>query len=90
MHDEIGNTATCDTNSPAAPSQTPSVKSACFIIIVYIYTENMKPKRKHCEVCQGCKSNDCGACKYCKDKPKYSGPGKLKQSCIQLRCLQMN
>jgi hypothetical protein len=24
---------------------------------------------------------DCGACKYCKDKKKFGGPGKLKQKC---------
>ena len=32
-------------------------------------------KRKHCYNCSACLCEDCGACKFCVDKPKYGGPG---------------
>ena len=27
---------------------------------------------------QDAQQKECGVCKYCKDKPKYGGPGTLK------------
>ena len=27
--------------------------------------------------------------KFCKDKPQFGGPGKLKQSCIKRKCLRL-
>ena len=33
--------------------------------------------------CPGCKTvNDCGTCKYCKDKRKFGGPGVVKYCAI--------
>ena len=41
-------------------------------------------------MCLGCTSNDCGECQYCKDKPKFGGPGKKKQFCKKQKCLNVN
>mmetsp|Transcript_14329 Transcript_14329/g.27894 ORF Transcript_14329/g.27894 Transcript_14329/m.27894 type:complete len:176 (+) Transcript_14329:97-624(+) len=35
-----------------------------------------------CGKCPDCMQPDCGKCKYCKDKKKFGGQNKLKQSCI--------
>ena len=34
-----------------------------------------------CNNCQACLMNDCGGCKFCLDKRKFGGPGKLKKRC---------
>jgi len=34
--------------------------------------------------------DDCGGCKFCKDKTKFGGPNKLKQCCIKWRFLYRN
>ena len=43
-------------------------------------------KRKRCGTCSGCTSEDC---KFCKDNPRYGGPGKKKQCCIHRQCTQL-
>ena len=44
--------------------------------------ENKKKRRgRGCGACPGCVRSDCGTCQYCKDKPKFGGPGKKKQRC---------
>ena len=36
-----------------------------------------------CMECAAClHSEDCGSCIYCKDKPKFGGPGVKKQACM--------
>ena len=40
-----------------------------------------RQRRGRCRKCPGCLRNDCGSCVFCKDKPKYGGPGKKKQKC---------
>ena len=48
-------------------------------------------KRKRCGTCTGCKHiHDCGMCIFCKDKPKYGGPGKRKQCCELRKCIQIS
>ena len=47
-------------------------------------------KRKRCGECEACQTDDCGGCKFCKDKAKFGGPNKLKQCCIKRRCLYKN
>ncbi|XP_046896398.1 methyl-CpG-binding domain protein 1a isoform X2 [Hypomesus transpacificus] len=42
-----------------------------------------------CTKCAACLRKDCGKCKYCMDKPKYGGKGRLKQKCIMRRCRAM-
>ena len=48
---------------------------------------NKGKTRKRCGTCSGCKASDCGVCKYCRDKPKYGGPGRLKQCCEKRKCI---
>ena len=44
-------------------------------------------RRIRCGDCEGCLNNvDCQQCTYCLDKPKYGGPGRLKQCCLHRRC----
>lgn len=43
-------------------------------------------KQRRCGECQGCKTPDCAICKFCKDKRKFGGPGKLKKRCIKRNC----
>lgn len=39
-----------------------------------------------CGNCPGCVRVDCSKCDYCKDKPKFGGPGKKKQRCKLRTC----
>lgn len=48
-----------------------------------------RTKRVRCGSCKNCLNNDCGKCKHCLDKPKFGGVGRLKQSCMQRKCLYM-
>jgi len=44
-------------------------------------------KRKmKCGECEACRREDCGECLHCKDKPKFGGPGRMKQTCILRNC----
>ncbi len=36
-----------------------------------------------------CQRSDCGTCVFCKDKPKFGGPGKRKQCCEKKKCQQL-
>ena len=40
-----------------------------------------------CRKCVGCRTEDCGQCQYCLDKPKFGGANTLKKKCIQRRCI---
>jgi len=40
-----------------------------------------------CNNCSACLMNDCGSCKFCLDKRKFGGPGKLKKRCEMRQCL---
>ena len=43
-----------------------------------------------CGTCAGCcQSDNCGKCKFCKDKPKFGGKDKRKKACIKKRCLKL-
>ena len=46
-------------------------------------TPALKRKRVRCGFCDGCTSDDCKVCRFCKDMPKYGGKGKLRQTCVQ-------
>ena len=45
-----------------------------------------QPSRKRgvrCMDCPAClRTEDCGTCVFCKDKPKFGGPGVKKQACM--------
>lgn len=43
--------------------------------------------RVFCGECPGClKNDDCGRCRYCKDKTKFGGQNRLRQKCLHRRC----
>ena len=48
-----------------------------------------RPTSRRCGLCENCLQADCGQCKYCKDKPRFGGPGKLKQACSKKKCLKL-
>ncbi|XP_065895978.1 uncharacterized protein [Dysidea avara] len=48
-----------------------------------------KPRRQRCKSCNGCLAKDCGKCIECRDKVKFGGPGKLKQCCINRKCIKI-
>lgn len=45
-----------------------------------------RKRGRGCGNCPGCLRDDCGTCAYCKDKPKFGGPGKKKQRCSLRIC----
>ena len=44
-------------------------------------------RSRRCNQCLACLREDCGKCKFCKDKPKFGGKGVKKQCCIKQRCM---
>ena len=53
---------------------------------MYILVE----RSKRCNQCSACLREDCGKCKFCKDKPKFGGKGVKKQKCVKRRCMNSN
>lgn len=51
--------------------------------------EKCRSKSRRCGACENCIKADCGMCKFCKDKPRFGGPGRLKQACSQKKCLKL-
>ena len=47
-------------------------------------------KAMPCFECTACKNPDCMKCKWCHDKKKYGGPGRLNKRCITRRCTNPN
>lgn len=43
-------------------------------------------KAMPCFECTACNNKDCMNCKWCHDKKKYGGPGRLNKRCITRRC----
>ena len=80
-----------DWKDPASPNSNGHEKKRISTGKVIIYTLNILNyicstahltigrKRKRCG--KSSKAEDCRECKFCVDKPKYGGPGKLKQVC---------
>lgn len=48
--------------------------------------DRAKRRGRGCGTCPSCLRDDCGICRYCKDKPKFGGPGKKKQRCALRIC----
>ena len=48
--------------------------------------DKAKRRGRGCGTCPSCLRDDCGICRYCKDKPKFGGPGKKKQRCALRIC----
>lgn len=55
-------------------------------------TAASKKARKHsrrCGECVACLTEvDCCKCRFCRDMPKYGGPGRMRQKCITRQCLR--
>ncbi|KAM4563656.1 methyl-CpG-binding domain protein 1a isoform 2-T2 [Odontesthes bonariensis] len=47
-------------------------------------------RRRACGECAACLRNSCGRCQFCLDMRRFGGPSKLKQKCVQRRCLMVN
>ena len=61
-----------------------------YIPVHWLSDTGAKRKHKHCGECANCKRDDCGACKFCKDKTKFGGPNRKRQSCELKQCLQIS
>ena len=48
---------------------------------------NLGKKRGRCGNCQKCKAPNCGECRFCKDMRQFGGKNKLKQACMERKCL---
>jgi len=46
-------------------------------------------RKRKCGCCVGCRRQNCGECKFCKDKAKFGGPNKLRQACKYKKCMQL-
>ena len=69
---------------------TSGIYACAYLYNVYFPCKNIgKLKRQRCGICQNCQTSDCGKCKYCLDKPKFGGSGKLRQCCVNKKCQQM-
>ena len=51
---------------------------------------NARVKKVSCRACEPCLRPDCSQCTFCLDKPKFGGPGKKKQKCIEKICQNMS
>ena len=53
-----------------------------------------KSSKKHsrrCGTCVAClREDDCKKCRFCKDMPKYGGPGRMRQKCIKRQCHKLS
>lgn len=48
-----------------------------------------KKHSRRCGECVAClREIDCRKCRFCKDMPKYGGPGRMRQKCIKRQCLK--
>ena len=54
-----------------------------------IIISHLGTKRRRCGSCSACQCPDCGTCVFCKDKPKFGGPGRRKQCCERKKCQQL-
>lgn len=44
---------------------------------------------RRCGECVACLNvSNCKKCRFCKDMPKYGGPGRMRQKCIKRQCLK--
>ena len=55
-----------------------------------VKVNNARVKKVSCRVCEPCLRPDCSQCTFCLDKPKFGGPGKKKQKCIEKVCQNMS
>lgn len=76
-----------DTRSPQVTTIIWLTVEFYWYVLINIFLGAMS--RRRCGVCDNCKQADCGLCMYCRDKPRFGGPGKLKQSCLKRKCTRL-
>tara|TARA_Y100000741_G_scaffold365232_1_gene361094 strand:+ start:1344 stop:1703 length:360 start_codon:yes stop_codon:yes gene_type:complete len=54
--------------------------------LIHQLPDKYKLIRKRCGECTSCKTEDCGACINCEDKPKFGGNGVRKRGCLERVC----
>ena len=58
------------------------------------YEGGKRSAKKHsrrCGTCAAClREDDCKKCRFCKDMPKYGGPGRMRQKCIKRQCHKLS
>ena len=66
--------------------------SACTFVYTHTHTHTHTHTNTHTrQICGPCRiTNDCARCTYCLDKPKFGGPGRLKQKCKLRMCLNLS
>ena len=77
-------------------SSTHSLDKVLYMVCIRILLEALKKEAlkkealsshsrgNPCTNCIDCsQTTDCGKCKVCMDKPKFGGPGTLKQRCLK-------
>ena len=72
--------------TPITPVSTPTIKQE----LTSKPNAGNKPitsRKKRCGQCAGCTTPDCGKCRFCADKKKYGGTGRLKKGCIHRQCI---
>ena len=57
-----------------------------YILLISLDTVHSSETLQRCNNCSGCHQPDCGKCRYCLDKVKFGGEGKLKQGCTARKC----
>mmetsp|Transcript_30585 Transcript_30585/g.79412 ORF Transcript_30585/g.79412 Transcript_30585/m.79412 type:complete len:359 (-) Transcript_30585:428-1504(-) len=65
---------------------TPSVDETARGLQSVMKASAQRGRTNRCGTCAGCVRGDCGACKNCKDKPKFGGKGIKKQACVRRAC----
>ena len=78
-------------------SSTQSLDKVLYMVCIRILLEAVEKETlsshstgNRCNNCIGCsQTTDCGKCKFCMDKPKFGGPGTLKQRCLKRKCQKL-
>ncbi|XP_064078771.1 LOW QUALITY PROTEIN: uncharacterized protein LOC135196147 [Macrobrachium nipponense] len=77
-----------DTSSIEVVDEIPGISQALQNRKAMFHAGHMGRKRKGCGDCEGCQVvEDCGQCRFCRDKAKFGGPNRLKQVCVYKRCV---
>ncbi|XP_068246646.1 uncharacterized protein [Palaemon carinicauda] len=77
-----------DTSSIEVVEEIPGISQALQNRKALFHAGHMGRKRKGCGDCEGCQVvEDCGQCRFCRDKAKFGGPNRLKQVCVYKRCV---
>jgi len=53
-------------------------------------TPQVRRRKTRCGKCSGCKKENCGLCRNCRDMPKFGGKGKLRLACALRVCRELS